>query len=198
MSGSARRRKGSRKSRKSHPQGSPGCLENAETAAWLYSPGRPGFPGLAEQHLKTAKALFAYRALSFLAACTHCLQAGPIPKLFNTGVDDTGALLAESQGDSHYTIAASPDPNFPGPDAFTLEPGYPVGPWIEEGPNSRWIAPQANQRTGNAPGVYTFGTTFDLTGLDPASAQISGRTSADNSIVAVRLNANDLGIMAGG
>jgi len=92
-------------------------------------------------------------AVVILMAWAHCLQAGPIPRLFNTGVDDSGALLADSQVDPHYTITASADPNSPGPDAFTLVPGFPVGPWIEEGPNSRWIAPQASQAAGNAPGV---------------------------------------------
>jgi Immunoglobulin domain len=133
-----------------------------------------------------------------LVAGAHCLQAGPIPKLFNTGVDESGVLLAESQLDPHYTMTASADMNLTGPDAFTLMPGFPVGPWIAEGPNSRWIAPQADQSTGNSPGTYTFTTTFDLTSHDPATAQITGRVSADNSITAVRLNGSDLGITAGG
>jgi len=149
--------------------------------------------------MKTLEPLFAQcTRIVLLAASVHCLQAGPIPKLFNTGVDDSGALLAASQVDPHYTITTSADPNFPGPDAFTLEPGYPVPPWIAEGPNSRWIAPQASQATGNAPGIYTFTTTFDLTGLDPATAQITGMITADNGTAAVRLNGGDLGITAGG
>jgi hypothetical protein len=143
--------------------------------------------------------LFSHRAVFlFLIAWSYSLDAGPIPKLFNSGVDDSGALLADGQADPHYRITASADPGFPGPDTFALLPGFPVGPWIDEGPNSRWIAPQANQMVGNAPGIYTFTTTFDLTGRDPATAQITGMVSADNSIAAVRLNGSDLGITAGG
>src|SRR6185312_11088667 len=125
--------------------------------------------------------------LLWLLAATTAFS-GSIPGLFNTGVDGTGALLANNEVDAHYTITASADPDFPGPDAFTLLPGFPVGPWLAEGPLSRWIAPQADQSTGNQPGSYTFTTTFDLTGLDVASAQISGQITADNSVTAVRLN----------
>jgi len=141
---------------------------------------------------------FQRTAVVLLIAYAPGLHAASIPKLFNTGVDDTGALLGENQLDPHYRITASADPGFPGPDTFTLIPGFPVGPWIAEGPNSRWIAPQASQAIGNSPGTYTFQTTFDLAGLDPTTAQITGSVSADNGVAAVRLNGNDLGITAGG
>jgi hypothetical protein len=133
-----------------------------------------------------------------LIASSPCLHAASIPTLFNTGVDDSGTLLGENQLDPHYKVTLSADPGFPGPDAFTLLPGFPVGPWIAEGPNSQWIAPQASQATGNAPGIYTLQTAFDLTGFDPLTAQITGSVSADNSVTAVRLNGSDLGITAGG
>ena len=132
-------------------------------------------------------------------ACAPWLQAASISKLFNTGVDDNGILLDSSQVDPHYTITASADPNVPGPDAFTLLPGFPVGPWIAEGPDSRWIAPQADQSGGNQPGTYTYRTTFDLTGLDPASARITGQLATDNGMAAARLNGTDLaGITSAG
>src|SRR3989442_11913813 len=79
----------------------------------------------------TIQSLFSRRTvILFLIAWSHDLHAGPIPKLFNSGVDDSRALLANGQVDPHYRITASADPNFPGPDAFALLPGFPVGPWI--------------------------------------------------------------------
>src|SRR5207237_8957534 len=64
--------------------------------------------------MKTLEPLFAQcTRLVLLAASVHCLQAGPIPKLFNTGVDDSGALLAASSLDPHYTITASRAPTCP-------------------------------------------------------------------------------------
>src|SRR6185295_16091482 len=71
--------------------------------------------------------------------------------------------------------------------------------WVAEGPLSRWIAPQASQMTGNAPGRYTYTTTFDLTGFDPSSARITGNLSSDDLLPIVRLNGNVLsGVTAGG
>ena len=132
-------------------------------------------------------------AASLLAGVGVCLtSAAPIPKLFNTGVDDTGALLGASTVDPHYQLIDSADPAYPGPDTFTLEPGFPVGPWLAEGPASRWIAPRARQGTGNEPGNYTFRTTFDLAGFDPTKAKIAGKWSVDNSGLDIVLNGNSL------
>ncbi len=122
------------------------------------------------------------------------LHAAQIPKLYNTGVDDTGKILGNNVVDPHYTLAVSPDPGFPGPEARTLNPGFPVGPWLAEGPDSRWIAPRAQQGTGNQPGDYTYKTTFDLTGFDPAKAHITGRWSTDNAGVDILLNGTSLGL----
>ena len=147
-----------------------------------------------------AKELFAHaRALVLLClAGAIQLQAAEITTLYNTGVSETGALLAENEVDPHYTITYSDDVAFPGPEAYTLLPGFPVGPWLAEGPDSRWITPQADQSVGNAPGLYIFTTTFDLTGFDPSTVRISGRAAADNDLVAVRLNSSPLNITASG
>ncbi len=136
--------------------------------------------------------------LGLLGALALSLQGAPIPKLYNTGVDDTGALLGAGVVDPHYQIFESADPAFPGPEAFTLTAGFPVGPWLAEGPNSRWIAPQASQATGNEPGNYIYRTTFDLTGFDPAKARISGQWTSDNAGVDVLLNGVSLWISQGG
>jgi len=109
-------------------------------------------------------------------------------------VDDSGNPLGNAVLDPHYTLVFSSDEAFPGPDAFTLTPGFPVGPWLAEGPVSRWIAPRPQQGTGNNEGDYTYRTTFDLTGFDPAKARISGKWAVDNSGVDILLNGVSLGI----
>src|SRR5437870_8808142 len=142
---------------------------------------------------------FRPTTIMLLASGAACLHAAPIPKLFNTGVDDSGNLLSDNVSDPHYNITASPDPNFPGPNVYTLLPGFPVGPWIAEGPNSRWIAPQADQMSGNAGGLYTYQTRFDLTGLDPATARITGQLATDDTLMGARLNGTALtGITSAG
>jgi hypothetical protein len=114
--------------------------------------------------------------------------AAPIPGLFSTGVDGNGDLLpGDGAVDPHYELVDSADPRFPGPDAVTLAPGFPVGPWIAEGPDSRWIAPQAASANGET-GTYTYRTTFDLTGFDSESARITGELSGDDNAIDVVIN----------
>jgi hypothetical protein len=123
-----------------------------------------------------------------------CLWAAQIPNLFNTGVDAVGAPLANDTVDPHYTLIESPDAAYPGPTVRTLKPGFPVGPWFAEGPNSRWVAPQGDQNAGNAPGRYVYRTTFDLTGYDAGKAVIYGKWAADNSGVDIVVNGLNWGI----
>lgn len=127
--------------------------------------------------------------------------AAPIPKLFNTGVDNSGALLGPNVVDPHYTLVASADTAYPGPEARTLTDAWPVapaGPWLAKGPSSGWIAPLGNQGSGNAPGDYTYRTTFDLTGFDPDKARIAGKWTSDNGGTDIVLNGTPLGISQGG
>jgi hypothetical protein len=57
--------------------------------------------------------------------------------------------------------------------------------------DSQWIWQEA---TGQPTDVTrTFRTTFDLTGLDPSTASISGLWGADNTGVAILLNNNSTG-----
>jgi len=146
--------------------------------------------------MKSRSPKLPLRALLLVAAAlaSGSLSAAPIPKLYSTGVNDAGALLGPAERDPHYTLIVSADESFPGPDAFTLAPGFPVGPWIAEGPASRWIAPRPQQGIGNQEGDYIYRTTFDLTGFDPAKAVITGKWAVDNSGVDILINGVSLGI----
>lgn len=139
--------------------------------------------------MKTTSILTAVLTLSIAVAAI----AAPIPGLFNTGVDGDGALLADSGVvDPHYTIIQSPDVGLPGPDAVTLNSGFPVPPWLAEGPDSRWIAPSAASGNGNE-GQWTYRISFDLTGFDEASAEITGDWAVDNGGTAILINGSDTG-----
>lgn len=122
------------------------------------------------------------------------LLGAPIPKLFSTGVNDAGALLGAAQEDTHWQLVESADTAYPGPKLFTLTPGFPVGPWLAEGPASRWIAPRPQQGIGNNEGQYIYRTRFDLTGFDPAKARIQGKWAVDNSGADIVLNGTSLGL----
>jgi hypothetical protein len=125
-----------------------------------------------------------------------CLGVGParadiIPGLFNTGGNNmgigntAGGLFAEGAVDPHYRLTVSADATAPGPSTFVVQSnGYPIGPfWMPNGPSSQWLAPMANQNAptfGNSPGNYTYQTTFNLAGLNPATATLAGAWAVDN------------------
>src|SRR6266567_1025363 len=126
-------------------------------------------------------------------------STGPSPiTIFNTGVATGGnGLLPDGAVDPHYALIASADPGFPGPNAYVVNSvGFPMGPWVLNGPSSKWLAPQANQSSGNAQGTYTYRTTFDLTGLNQATAALSGQWAADNEAV-MKLNGVVVASVAG-
>jgi hypothetical protein len=120
----------------------------------------------------------------------------PIPGIYGTGLDAAGQLLPDGVADLHYVLSASADPAFPGPDALVITNAWPIqaGTWLVNGPNSRWIAPSSNQRQdldpaqGNAPGDYTFQTTFNLTGYDVSKVRIVGGWAIDNTGIDILVN----------
>src|SRR5207253_1804367 len=72
--------------------------------------------------------------------------------------------------DPHYTVT-------PGSGPFVI--GNPAAvPWVGNTATSQWITPARDTRAG--PGPFTYTTTFDLAGFDPATAQITGLWSSDN------------------
>ena len=118
--------------------------------------------------------------------------------VYNTGVDDSGAVLAGGSVDPHYTLLQSPDTMFTGPDAIVttdIAEGY----WLPQSDTSKWIAPSANQSYPgatpcNEQGTYVWRTTFTLTAEQAASIQLTGGWAADNSGPDVRLNGVSLGL----
>jgi hypothetical protein len=131
----------------------------------------------------------------------------PIPGIFGTGVDASGQLLADGAVDPHYIMPVSADASFPGPDAIVVNEAWPIapaGPWLANGPDSRWIAPQANQNQVadpfgvNAQGDYTYQTTFDLTGYDLGKVSVVGTLAVDNTVTDVLINGASTGITSPG
>lgn len=103
--------------------------------------------------------------------------ATAIPGLFNTGVDSNNVALVGGDGviDPHYRIAFSTFPGAAGRQAVTLfRPSYAA-----EDADSRWISYAASGHTASTVTLYRL--TFDLTGFDHTTAQISGHWGADNA-----------------
>ncbi|MEO6033657.1 MAG: lamin tail domain-containing protein, partial [Verrucomicrobiota bacterium] len=131
--------------------------------------------------------------LTFLAVLSGRISAAQIPGLFNTGISANGSLAPDGSVDLHYRMVQSADPFWPGPGAIVVNAGFP-GPWLATTASSKWIAPQASQMGGNGPGDYKYRITFDLTGLEPASAILTGRWASDNLGTDILLNGVSLGL----
>jgi hypothetical protein len=116
------------------------------------------------------------------------------PKVFNTGVGANGLPLLGGSVDPHYKLVTSPDQTAPGPQSFVVAAnGFP-GQWLPNSPSSSWIAPQANQSLGNAPGEYGYETTVNLSGYIPSSAILYGQLTMDDFLVDVLVNGVSTGI----
>ena len=117
----------------------------------------------------------------------------PIPGVFNTGVDDFGDALPDATVDAHYRLVVNADG--PSPDAIVQDStAFPIvtGPWVANNAGSKWVGPRFNTSAaaglaqGN--GLYTYRLTFDLTGLEPATARVSGVWSTDNLGIDILVN----------
>jgi hypothetical protein len=98
-----------------------------------------------------------------------------IPGLYDTGVDDAGVVQPIGVGvvDLHYALQGAATT------AFVISEH---AAWIDPPAGSAWIGPSNGSVTDPA-GEYTYTLAFDLTGLDPTTASISGSWAVDNSAV---------------
>jgi hypothetical protein len=63
--------------------------------------------------------------------------------------------------------------------------------------NSKWIGPAISGSGNSAIGIYTYRTLFDLTGIVTNQLKIYFRISADNTLLATRLNGTNLNLSGG-
>jgi len=108
-----------------------------------------------------------------------------------TGLDVSNNLIQTGgQNDAHRTVDNLATP------AQTVYPDNPdwYGGWLANGPNSTWIARNANT---SANGVGTYTRSFDLTGFDLSTVSIVGSWAVDdNGILA--LNGHQLATLSAG
>jgi hypothetical protein len=143
------------------------------------------------------KPLRALAALTFLA-----LTAAPASaafKLYDTGTDNAGNLIAPDAPDPHWSIT-NPANAVSAPVRGFDFPGIWVNEVTTAGDSTGWIKPNATDLTafpGTPTGnghVRSYKTTFDLAGYDPSTAFINLRWAADDIMVGMRLNGTPLSI----
>ncbi len=128
------------------------------------------------------KALLKMMALTGLAVVVGMVgQAGAAPiTLFNTGVDAAGTtVLANGASELHYSLTSGPITGTP----LVRAAGgtFPQPPWIAVNATSAWIVPNVALPLNHPPGAYTNEIIFDLAGLIPSSATITGQWATDNN-----------------
>jgi hypothetical protein len=120
--------------------------------------------------------------------------------IFNTGVDGAHHVLAAGAPDPHYALVAAPVGSgltVPNPAlAAAAHPAYVPNSAVGS-TGSSWIAPAGSTEISYAPGAYVYRTTFDLTGLDPATAHVDGIYGSDDTVADVVLNGVSTGITGG-
>lgn len=158
-----------------------------------------GLPGRGRSHVS---ALLFLAAAVGAAACTAypeepgqqppqedvgtTSEAVTIAGLFPTGVNAAGTPLAPGAIDPHYTLTSN-DAALPGPNAITIAPAVVMGSgWTPNTATSNWISGQASA-VGKANGVYTYTTTFTLTGVVVGTAKLKGTWACDDTCV-INLN----------
>jgi hypothetical protein len=103
----------------------------------------------------------------------------------NTGVNSSDVLVASGAQASFWTLSAEPAG---ASEAIGSSPFRYNCCYFADTATAAWVSPQANGNAGVS-GFYTYDLAIDLTGLDPATASISGTFGTDND-GSIFLNSN--------
>ena len=140
-----------------------------------------------------ASSKYATSCFTLILVLIGSAQAAPI-NIFNTGVDANGDVVAGGTvGDEHYTLTSDPNGTITGiKTATAISEGYPIGPWLGDNSLSSWIGPNTDNLVGPG-GLFTYQTTFDLSGLDHTTASILGRWATDDQGIDILINGTATG-----
>jgi hypothetical protein len=126
-------------------------------------------------------------------------QAQTITTLFNTGVDNSNAVLAGGAADTHYTMVANNAGLTNGVSAL-VNTDQLIGTWAANA-TSKYISPDGAQGGTPNGGSYqmTYRTTFTLpANVVLSSVNIVGNWSVDNLGNNILINGNSTGFTAPG
>jgi uncharacterized repeat protein (TIGR01451 family)/fimbrial isopeptide formation D2 family protein len=95
------------------------------------------------------------------------------------GIEDISVIPAGASTDLHYSLILPNGNTVPAQVLTSIPPSY-----VPNSATSSWIGPGVADVTT---GVYTYHTTFTLTGCDPSSVVVNGQWASDNQAV-IRVN----------
>lgn len=111
------------------------------------------------------------------------------------GLNNTGAGFTAGSQDTNYALSSSTS-TVSSFGYVTANGTFPLaGNWLANDTTSSWLTPTANQSESfdtTTNGVYTWTTSFDLTGFDANTASLNGRFASDNAAIAY-LNGMQIG-----
>ncbi|MBE7503890.1 MAG: hypothetical protein HS113_27110 [Verrucomicrobiales bacterium] len=127
----------------------------------------------------------------------------PITTLYGTGHDSSGDFsnTGSLRGDFHYAITPAGSVERRAVTLHAAAPNrWPTIPsaWAAAASPSAWISVNDQRFGQESPGEYVFLTRFSLSGMDPATARVTGRYLVDNRLLAIRLNGRDTPVPPGG
>lgn len=149
------------------------------------------------------KSLAAVAAMLVFLAGVERVHATPIYNV-STGFNTSGQLITSSTTsgrgtpDGHWDVIDTNLGSTYNGAAYVVTSSQNdwYSGWLGNGPNSDWIALDANtNNNGQAP--YTFSTTFNMTGYDLSTASLSGSWAIDDGGT-LSLNGNSLGTLGSG
>lgn len=126
-----------------------------------------------------------FLTLAAVIVLPYALAASPIT-VHNTGVNASDILVSPGAQASFWTLAAEPAGATEAIGSNPFRYHHPA--YFADTATAAWVAPTASGNAG-AGGFYTYALTFDLTGVDPTSAIISGIYGTDND-GSISLNGN--------
>jgi hypothetical protein len=125
-------------------------------------------------------------ASSIIILTSSAIAQVQIPGLYATGVDDNGNTLPLGSFDPHYIVKEAFN-------ASAVSISNPFGGWVSRtSPTSAWIWQDSNGQPSVV--TRTFQTSFDLTGLDPLTASVSGYWAVDDVGIDILLNGVSTGL----
>jgi hypothetical protein len=137
-------------------------------------------------------------SLRVVLSATASIGGASTFSIFNTGVNDSGAILTAGSFDPHWTLGSALYPDPSKSKGATVVGAQPYWKGINNSQNSKWIGPAVGAGYLPLPvGVYAYTTQFDLAGFDPATARLTGSLVSDNATFQVLLNGKPTGVSNG-